>query len=147
MLNSNLKNKISLMSVLFSLVFLFAAVNFGLCCSASYSDDNDTQQENTIVDYDEIFKPDIDIEEIEEEDYDPDDNDANDQNVDLTKSEKHVTFEPINEENDEANDSIDTPAENEDENENVQTEEEERNENSSSTSRFGDLCPFLCNIF
>lgn len=143
MLNSNAKKKISLMSVLFSLLFLFTAVNFGLCCSASYSEDDNpnagqSDQEKITIDDDFLLKSSI-TEPI---------------NVDLTKSETH---EEDKEESGGGTTEIteeDAKLEEEEKHENEQThkeeekhEDEQTHEESSSKSRRRDLCPFLCNIF
>ena len=125
MLNS--KVKISIISALFSLLFLFPMVNFDLCCSASFSDDDspETPQQEIKINDDETslhVRFNLDNE--------------NDNPAPTTQTE-----EKHEEEETEANDP---PTENDgEENPN---KIEKTDDNSSNKSDNGDLCPFLCNI-
>lgn len=115
MLNS--KVKISIISALFSLLFLFPMVNFDLYCSASLLDDGspETPQQESKIDDDET-SPHVRFNFDNE----------NDNPAPTTQTE-----EKHEEEETEANDP---PTEN----------DGEENPNKSDN---GDLCPFLCNIF
>lgn len=122
----NLKVKISIISALFSLLFLFPMVNFDLCCCASLSDDDnpETPQQEFKINDDET-SPHVKFNITNE----------NDTQATTTQTEMYE---------EEESEASDPPTENDGE-ENPNNEEK-KDDNSSNKSDNGDLCPFFCNI-